>query len=132
MEIDYIRPDGMHVNPAFTQALILPAAARLMLIGGQNAVDGDGAIVGKGDIGAQAAKAIDNLIRCLAARGLGLEHLVKMTIYLAAGQDLRPAFGAWMARWGNRTNPPIVTGFFVASLANPDYLIEIEGTALLP
>jgi enamine deaminase RidA (YjgF/YER057c/UK114 family) len=132
MEIDYVRPEGMHVNPAFTQALILPAAARLMLIGGQNAVDGSGVIVGKGDVGAQAAKAIDNLKLCLASRGLGLEHLVKMTIYLVAGQEIRPAFGAWMARWGNRTNPPIVTGLYVTALANPDFLIEIEATAIVP
>jgi enamine deaminase RidA (YjgF/YER057c/UK114 family) len=52
-------------------------------------------------------------------------------IYLLAGQDLRAGFGAWMNVWGERSNPPAVTGIFVAGLAHPDYLIEIEATAVL-
>jgi hypothetical protein len=35
--------------------VLLPAGARTLLIGGQNAVAADGSIVGKGDLGAQSA-----------------------------------------------------------------------------
>ena len=55
--VEHINPQGMHHNPAFTQAILIPAGARTLLIGGQNAVDVDGQIVGKGDLGAQTAKA---------------------------------------------------------------------------
>ncbi len=60
MPVDYLKPKGMHHNPAFTQALVVPAGSRLVLIGGQNAVDDKGQLV-DGDLGAQTAKALENL-----------------------------------------------------------------------
>ena len=45
--------------------------------------------------------------------------------------DLGAAFGVWMGVWGQRPNPPTVTGFRVPGLANPDFLIEIEAQAVL-
>ena len=94
-------------------------------------MDADGQIVGKGDLGAQTAKALDNLQRCLAAAGARLDQLVQVKLYLKGDVDLRPGFGAWMAVWGNRPNPPTVTGIRVHGLAHPDYLIEIEALAVL-
>lgn len=129
--VDYINPQGMHHNPAFSQAILIPAGARTLLIGGQNAVDADGQVVGKGDIGAQTAKALSNLQLCLTAAGAKLEQLVQVKIYLTGDVDLRPGFGAWMAVWGNRPNPPTVSGIRVHGLANPDYLVEIEAVAVL-
>lgn len=129
MNIERINPPDMHANPAYSQATILPAGARLMVIGGQNAVDQAGAVVGVGDIAAQTGKAVDNLITVLAAAGATLDDLLKVTIYMVDGQDLRAAFGEWMARWGDRKNPPSVTGIRVAGLARPEYLIEIEALA---
>ena len=129
--VEHINPQGMHHNPAFSQAILIPAGARTLLIGGQNAVDADGQIVGKGDLGAQTAKALSNLQLCLAAAGATLEQLVQVKIYLAGDVDLRPGFGAWMAVWGTRPNPPTVTGLRVHGLANPDYLVEIEALAVL-
>ena len=131
MPVQHLKPEGMHHNPAFTQAILLPAGARTLIIGGQNAVDADGQIVGKGDLGAQTAKALDNLQRCLTAAGARLDQLVQVKLYLKGDVDLRPVFGAWMAVWGNRPNPPTVTGIRVHGLAHPDYLIEIEALAVL-
>jgi len=131
MEIEHINPPGMHSNPAFTQAILLPAGARTLIIGGQNAVDAQGQIVGRGDLAAQTAKALDNLQLCLKAAGGTLEQLVQVKIYLAGDVDLRPGFGAWMAVWGNRPNPPTVSGIRVHGLANPDFLVEIEALAVV-
>ena len=36
-----------------------------------------------------------------------------------------------MNAWGQRPNPSAVTGMFVVGLANPDFLIEIEATAVI-
>ncbi|MEO5806987.1 RidA family protein [Devosia sp.] len=132
MPIEHLNPKDMHSNPAFSQGIILPPGARTLLIGGQNAVDENGQIVGKGDIGAQSVKAVDNLIKVLEAAGGDLDHLVRVAIYIVGDEDLRPGFGAWMERWGKRTKPPVVTGIRVHGLANPDYLIEIEAMAILP
>ena len=101
MHVQHLNPEGMHSNPAFTQAILLPAGARTLLIGGQNAVDASGQVVGKDDIAAQTAKALENLQLCLKAGGAKLEQLVQVKLYLKGDVDLRPGFGAWMAVWGH-------------------------------
>lgn len=132
MHVEYINPAGMHKSPIYSQGIILPANARLLLIGGQNAVNEKGGIVGKGDIVAQTRQALDNLQKVLATAGGRLEDLVRTTIIMQQDIDLGAAFGVWMGVWGQRPNPPTVTGFRVPGLANPDFLIEIEAQAVLP
>jgi len=132
MPIEHLNPDGMYRSPVFSQGIVLPAGARLLLVGGQNAVDANGEIVGKGDVARQTGQALANMQLVLAAAGARLEDLVKVTVIIHQDADLQAAFGSWMAVWGQRTNPPTVTGFRVAGLANPDFLIEIEAQAVLP
>lgn len=132
MMLEHVNPEGMHRNPAYSQGIIIPANARLLVIGGQNAVNANGELVGKGDIAAQTSQALDNLITVLEATGASLESLIRLGIFVREDADMRAGFGAWMARSGGLKNPPTVTGVKVAGLAHPDYLIEIEATAILP
>jgi enamine deaminase RidA (YjgF/YER057c/UK114 family) len=131
MTVERINPKSMHANPAFTQMIVLPADARTAIIGGQNAVDAKGEIVGKGDFAKQTEQALKNLVTCLEAVNATVDDLIQVKIYMKQGEDLRAGFGEWMKVWGQRTNPPLVTGLFVSALANPDFLIEIEATAVL-
>ena len=131
MSIQYLNPPGLYKSPVFSQGIIIPAGARLLLIGGQNSVDEAGRVVGKGDIAAQATQALANMQRVLHAAGAELEDLVKTTVIIHQDADLQAAFGAWMAVWGSRSNPPTVSALRVAGLANPDFLIEIEAQAVL-
>ena len=131
-ELVHLNPDGMHRNPAFSQGIIIPAGARTLIIGGQNAVNAKGEVVGKGDIVAQTNQALDNLTMVLEAAGGTLDNLVRVGLFLRDDADLKAGFGAWMARAGKLKNPPTVTAAMVAQLATPDYLIEIEATAVLP
>jgi enamine deaminase RidA (YjgF/YER057c/UK114 family) len=132
MPIQYIRPEGMHLNPAFSQGIVIPAGARTLLVGGQNAVDAGGQIVGQGDLGRQTAQALANMMRVINAAGASLDNLVKVTLIVRDGIPLHPGFTEWMKVWGDRPNPPLVTAMLVASLANPDYLIEIEAMVVMP
>jgi enamine deaminase RidA (YjgF/YER057c/UK114 family) len=131
MAVEYINPEGMHRNPVYSQGIAIPAGARLLLVGGQNAVDGNGAVVGKGDIGAQTDQAVKNVLGVVAAAGGTIQSLVEVTIMMLSDQPLGPAFAAWMAHWGQRPNPPTVSMMRVVGLANPDYLIEIKALAVL-
>jgi enamine deaminase RidA (YjgF/YER057c/UK114 family) len=131
MPVDYLKPKGMHQNPAFTQALVVPASSRLVMIGGQNSVDKDGKLV-DGDLGAQTAKALENLRLCLEAAGAGVEDLVKVSIYIAGDLDIMPGFEAWQKFAGQPTNPPIVTVLKVLALGRPGVIVEIEAMAVLP
>ena len=131
MTVERINPEAMHTNPAFTQMIVVPANARTAIIGGQNAVNAEGEIVGKGDFAKQTKQALKNLVTCLEAVDASVDDLIQVKIYMKEGEDLRAGFGEWMKVWGQRTNPPLVTGLFVSALANPDFLIEIEATAVL-
>lgn len=127
----YINPDGMPKSPAFSQGVVIPAGARTLIIGGQNGVDERGQLVGK-SLGEQTAKAVDNLIQVIEAAGGTLASLVRLGIYVKGDIDIRPGFEAWMQRWGNRPNPPVIVVLRVAGLGmSPDTLVEIEGTAVL-
>jgi enamine deaminase RidA (YjgF/YER057c/UK114 family) len=130
--VTHINPEGMHKNPAFTQVIAVSGPARTIYIGGQNAVDGAGNIVGKGDMRQQSEQAFRNLQTALQAAGAGLEHLVKCTIHVVQGQSLYPGFEAYQRAWGGRPNPPTVTVLMVAGLANPDFLLEIDAIAVVP
>ncbi len=46
--VRYVDPEGLHKNPAFTNVVVVEGPVRTVYVGGQNAVDGSGNIVGKG------------------------------------------------------------------------------------
>lgn len=132
MSVEYSSPDGLHKNPAFSQVVVTQGQGRTVYVGGQNAVDASGEIVGKGDIGLQAEQAFENIEIALSAVGARLENIIKWNVYIVQGQSPQPAFAVFQRVWGNRPNPPLVTVLFVAGLANPEFLLEIEAIAFVP
>ena len=87
--LQYLNPAGLHKNPAYTQAIVVSGNVTTIYVGGQNAVDASGNIVGKGDIGVQTEKALQNLETALAAGGAGLQHVVKWNVYILHGQSAK-------------------------------------------
>ena len=130
--VEHINPDGLSKNPAFTQVVTVTGPAKTIYIGGQDAVDASGAIVGKGDLKLQVEQVFKNLETALRASGAGLEHVVKWNIYIVQGQPLRPGFEVSQQVWGRRPNPPAISVMVVAGLANPDFLVEMDAIAAIP
>lgn len=130
--VQHLNPDGLHKNPAYSQAIVVTGNVKTVYVGGQNAVDSSGEIVGEGDIKAQTEQVLRNVETALAAGGAGLEHVVKWNVLIVEGQPLLPGFEAFQSAWGDRPNPPIVTAMFVAGLAVPDFLVEIDAIAVVP
>ena len=67
--IQRIRPEGLVSSPAFSHVAIVPPNATTIYVGGQNSVDSDGSLVGEGDVGVQAARALTNAKTALASAG---------------------------------------------------------------
>lgn len=130
--IQYINPDGLSKSPAFSQVVTTQGKGKTIYVGGQDAVNARGEIVGKGDIGEQTEQVMKNLQTALSACGATFENLVKLSIYIVQGQDLYRGFQASQKYLGNLANPPAISGFFVAALANPDFLVEIDAIAFIP
>ncbi len=130
--VEHLNPDGLIVNPAFTQVVTVTGPVKTIYIGAQNSVDGDRNIVGKGDIGAQTEQICRNIDICLTAAGASREHLISWNIYVAEGQDIRPAFEAGMRWLGTENPPPLNNVLFVSGFLPADYLISIEAIAVVP
>ena len=130
--VEYINPEPLHKNPAFTQVISVSGPVKTIYVGGQDAVDAQGIIVGKEDLKAQTAQVLANLREALAAAGAGPEHIIKWNMYLVQGQSLQDGFQAFQQFWGLRPNPPTITMAYVSGLANPDFLIEMDAVAVVP
>ena len=131
-KVQFINPDGLLKNPAFSQVVMTQGKGKTIYIGGQDSVNAQREIIGKGDIAEQTEQVMKNLQTALAACGATFNNLVKLSIYIVQGQDLYRGFQASQKFLGNLTNPPSISGFFVAALANPDFLIEIDAIAFIP
>jgi enamine deaminase RidA (YjgF/YER057c/UK114 family) len=129
--VQHIYPDGLHKNPAFTNVIAVSQPSRTIYIGGQNAVDSTGSIVGKGDLKAQTEQILANIQTALEAAGADIHDVIKFTIFAVQGQDIRPGYELFQKAWGQHPNPPLVSMAFVAALANPDFLMEIEAVAVV-
>lgn len=131
--VEYLNPQGMIRNPAFSQVVVASGPVKLVYVGAQTPVDESGTIVGKGDIAAQTEQVLRNLETCLRAAGAGPEHIAQWNVYIVHDQPVRPAFEASMRWWGGRPNPPansvvLVSGFPLL----PDVLLAIDAVAVVP
>ena len=128
-KIEFINPEELLKNPAFSQVAITKGNGNTIYIGGQNAITKDLEIIGKGDIAVQTAHALQNVETALQACDTTLDDLFKLTIYIVQGQDIKKGFQGAQSFLKKLRNPPVITGVVVAGLANPDYLVEIEAVA---
>jgi enamine deaminase RidA (YjgF/YER057c/UK114 family) len=131
-EVNFINPDGLPRNPAFTNVVTVTGPVKTVYIGGQDAVDASGAIVGKGDLKAQTEQILKNIQAALAAAGAQPEHVIKWNIYVLQGQSVQEGYAAFQSVWGATPNPPVITVVFVAGLGHPDFLAEIDAIAVVP
>lgn len=103
-------------------------AGNLLFIGGAVAMNAQGEIVGKGDIRAQTRQALENIKALVETAGGTLRDVTKTTVYLT---DLANYAGMnEVYRTYFPTEPPARATVRV-ELANPDFLVEIEGAAVL-
>lgn len=129
-----INPDTLYQSLPFGFShAALQSGGRTLHLAGQVAWDGEANIVGPGDLAAQARQALANLRAVLASQGAGPADIVRLRTYVVdhSPDKLGPVTEEIMAFYGDATPAPN-TFLGVAALALPDFLIEIEATAVLP
>lgn len=113
----------------YAYAATAPADARLVFLAGACPLDRDGVTVGAGDVAAQAAQCVDNLLVALADAGATL-HDVLSTRVLVASSDRADLGAAWTVvrtRFGDHDAPSTLLG--VTVLGYEHQLVEIEAVA---
>ena len=99
-------------------------AGDLLFLSGQAAIDASGAIVGANNFDVQLAQVFSNIDTVLKAGGSGMEHIIKVTIYLT---DMANFPKIVEARKKYFTPPyPADTTLEVQSLALPELMVEID------
>ena len=111
----------------FAQVAIVPTAfGRAVHVSGQVAWDADQNIVGAGDIGRQLEKSLDNLAAALTSVGATLDQVGALRLYIKQSHmgEGRAISAVLRAKFGD--NPPCSTWIGVTSLADEQFLIEVE------
>ncbi|MBI2002655.1 MAG: hypothetical protein A3G35_04545 [candidate division NC10 bacterium RIFCSPLOWO2_12_FULL_66_18] len=103
-------------------------AGNLLFIGGAVATNERGEIVGKGDIRTQTRQVLENIKALVETAGGTMRDVTRTTVYLT---DLANYAGMnEVYRTYFPIEPPARATVRV-DLANPDFLIEIEATAVV-
>lgn len=123
-----VTPPDLFASPAFSHGI--SKIGRTLYIAGQLPLDADGNCVGVGDIHAQVDRVWFQISRVLEEAGGTLADLVKITSYVIDPEHVRPVVDSRFSRF-EPGRVPASALLIVAGLARPEFLVEIEGIAVL-
>ena len=96
---------------------------------GQIAMDPEGNVVGKGDLGAQARQVFDNIRAVLAEAGATMDDVVKITAFITDMSQYADYSAARAEAFSN--NVPASSTVSCPVLVSPDLLVEVEAVAVI-
>ena len=86
--------------------------------------------IGSHDPAEQTHKVMQNIKQLIEEAGGTMEHLVKVVVYITDVRH-REAVYRVMGEYIKGVHP-VSTGLVVSALARPSWLVEIDGTAVIP
>jgi 2-iminobutanoate/2-iminopropanoate deaminase len=133
MPKEYVNPSSLFPSLPHGFSQVITATGRKMVfISGQTAWDERKNIVGGDSVLEQATQAFRNLGKAMEAAGGTLNDVVALRMYVVDYQaESGTAVGIALREFFSPANPPTSTWIGVAALADPEFLIEIEATAVL-
>ena len=128
MSFKVIQPETVHDTTAFAYSHAV-RMGDLIFVAGEVPRDRNGDLVGKGDVRAQTEQVFENLRAVLEAAGSGLDKVGKVTVFTIS-LEYRPIIHEVRSRIFHEVGHlPASTLAVVTSLADPDWLVEIEAVA---
>jgi enamine deaminase RidA (YjgF/YER057c/UK114 family) len=125
-EVTRSNPPAVREPTGYTHAIQITGEARRLIISGQVGMAPDGSVPSSPE--GQIAQAFANLRAVLSANGMTIENIVKTTVFLT-DRGLLPALrSSRSAVFGEHA--PASTLLFVAGLADPRWVVEIEAEAV--
>jgi 2-iminobutanoate/2-iminopropanoate deaminase len=125
-QITRTNPASVRAPTGYSHAVQITGDHRRLVIAGQVGVALDGTVPPSAE--AQIAQAFANLRAVLAEHGMGVENVVKITAFLTDRELLGAYRQARAAVFPD--NHPAATLLFVAGLADPAWMFEIEAEAV--
>jgi enamine deaminase RidA (YjgF/YER057c/UK114 family) len=128
--IEFLTPATLGPTPGYSQ-VVKVTGGQTIYLAGQVALDESRELVGRGDFRAQAQQVFENIKTALTAVGADFSHVVKLNMYVLDRSHL-PILREIRDRYVNTQAPPASTLVEVRSLAQEDFLLEVEAIASLP
>jgi enamine deaminase RidA (YjgF/YER057c/UK114 family) len=132
MSTEFLNPPALCKTHGWTH-VVATDGGRTIHVSGQVGINADGEVVGKGDLKKQTEQAFENVRQALAAAGATFHDVAVTRLYVV---NLRPEHVPIIrevrSRYVSAEHPPASTLVGVSALVGPDWLIEIEATAVVP
>lgn len=133
-EISPVRVVGRTLPRGYEDAMVVPAGARLLVLGGHVAFSHDRVLRHPGDLVGQFRVTLENLKATLTACGGDVTHLVALTVMTtdvpAYRSHLKELGKIWIDVFGKKW--PAMTLLGVVALMEEGAVVEIDGIAALP
>ena len=133
MAIERGNPDELFdsVQYGFSQA-VAASGTRIVSVSGQVAWTADQELVGRGDLHLETVKALENLQIALRSVRAELSDVIALRIYIVDyTQAESESISRALKMFFPEDEAPTATWIGVSCLANPDFRIEIEATAVV-
>jgi enamine deaminase RidA (YjgF/YER057c/UK114 family) len=130
-KVKHSNPEGLFDSKVYSQVVTVSGHAKTIYIGGQNAINSEGQLVGRDNLELQTKQVLKNIKIALASENATFEDVIKLNIYLVDGYDSAIGLKAFKESIGEMEKPPLITVLKVAGLANPLCLIEIDAIAVV-
>lgn len=124
-----LNPNSWSRAFGYDQGQLRPAPEHLLTAAGQGPVDEHGALMHEGDVCAQLSLTMRNVEQVLAAGGMTLADVIRMTVYTTDVDATLAAYAAITERLAAAGATPPATLVGVTRLAHPGMAVEIEVTA---
>ena len=133
MTFEIVNPESLGKPSGWNNGMLAPAGGRLLFVAGQAGSDATGKIVASGFV-EQFARALEKVLVVVREAGGKREDIGRLTIYvtdlqayLESRKPLGEAYRELMGRYY-----PAMALVKVKGLVDPEALVEIEATAVLP
>ena len=131
MALNRINPDGMYrPNKGIYSQVVTSTGTTTVHIAGTVPFDEDANVVGVGDMRAQTCQILDNLRISLEAAGALPADVVRINVYTLNTDDYVANGAPEVIAFFGDTKPSSTT-VQVSRLVHPDWLVEIEATAVI-
>lgn len=133
MPKEYFNPPQLFPSLQYGFSQVVTATGgKTVYLSGQVAWNKNQQIVGPGDLHAQTRQALCNVSSALQAAGGDLADVVSMRIYIVKTKmEENHVITKALQEFFPSGTPPATTWIGVHSLANSDFLVEIEATAVI-
>lgn len=133
MQTEIINPPQLVRPRGYNHGIKIPAGADLLFLGGQVGWDGQGRLVGAGDMVLQFDQALKNILSVVQAAGGSAENIVKLNLYVTDKEAYLASLKQLGESYRNHMGKhfPTMTLVEVKSLYEPGAMVEIEGLAVL-